>query len=154
MEWLYLDSSVFGGYYDKEFTKWSKALIDTIIREDDYHIIFSEVLDGELADAPEQVKNLALDIPGNKTYFVALEDSAIALADAYIEDGVVGKTSRADCLHIALATLNNADVLVSWNFNHIVNYKKIRGYNAVNYKFGYKILDIRTPREILGDAEK
>ncbi|OQX76004.1 MAG: hypothetical protein B6D64_10665 [Bacteroidetes bacterium 4484_276] len=75
------------------------------------------------------------------------------LAEQYIKEGVVGITSRADCFHIALATLNNADVLVSWNFKHIVNYKRIRGYNAVNYKLGYKILDIRTPREIL-DNEK
>jgi hypothetical protein len=54
-----------------------------------------------------------------------------------------------DCIHIALATLNNADVLVSWNFNHIVNINRIQGYNAVNYKLGNKILAIRTPREIL-----
>ncbi len=46
-------------------------------------------------------------------------------------------------------TLNHADVLVSWNFKHIVNVHRIRGYNSVNYKFGHKILEIRTPREIL-----
>ncbi len=66
-----------------------------------------------------------------------------------MKENVVGKTSRADCIHIALATLNNADVLVSWNFKHIVNINRIRGYNAVNYKLGNKILEIRTPREIL-----
>ena len=79
-----------------------------------------------------------------------MTDSAVELADKYIIEGVVGKKSCADCFHIALATLNHADVLVSWNFKHIVNYKKIRSYNAINYKFGYKILDIRRPREILG----
>ena len=57
MEWLYLDSSVFGGYFEKEFATWSKALIDKIIAGD-YHILFSEVLDGELMDAPERIKNL------------------------------------------------------------------------------------------------
>ena len=66
-----------------------------------------------------------------------------------MKENVVGKTSRADCIHIAIATLTDADILVSWNFKHIVNVNRIRGYNAVNYKFGHKILEIRTPREIL-----
>jgi hypothetical protein len=63
-------------------------------------------------------------------------------------ENVVGKTSRPDCLHIAIATLNNADILASWNFKHIVNVTRIRGFNGVNYMLGYKMLEIRTPREI------
>ena len=80
---------------------------------------------------------------------VEIADEAIELAEHYLKENVVGKTSRADCIHIGLATINNADILVSWNFKHIVNVNRIRGYNAVNYKLGYKILEIRTPREIL-----
>jgi hypothetical protein len=71
------------------------------------------------------------------------------LADRYIEANVVGKTSRADCQHIAMAPLALADVLVSWNFKHIVNLDKIRGYNGVNYQYGYHIIEIRTPKEII-----
>ena len=71
------------------------------------------------------------------------------MASLYIKENVVGLTSISDCIHIALATINNADVLVSWNFKHIVNVSRIRGYNSVNYKLGHKILEIRTPREIL-----
>jgi hypothetical protein len=71
------------------------------------------------------------------------------LAMAYLNEGVVGKSSFADCLHIALASIHRADLLVSWNFKHIVNVQRIRGYNAVNYKLGYPILDIRSPREVL-----
>jgi hypothetical protein len=52
-------------------------------------------------------------------------------------------------IHIALATIHNADVLVSWNFKHIVNVNRIRGYNTVNLNNGFKALDIRTPTEIL-----
>lgn len=152
MERIYLDTSVFGGYFEIEFKLWSIALFNKIFKEE-YRVIFSEVLDGELENAPEEVKKLALRIPENTNEYVSLNDETIHLAEQYIKEGVVGETSRADCLHIALATLNNADVLVSWNFKHIVNYKRIRGYNAVNYKLGYKILDIRTPREIL-DNEK
>lgn len=73
------------------------------------------------------------------------------LADSYISEGVVGKTSREDCFHIALATIHKADILVSWNFKHIVNVLRIRGYNAVNLKFGYSTIDIRSPQEIISD---
>ena len=152
MERIYLDTSVFGGYFEQEFKQWSIILFDKIFNKE-YRVIFSEVLDGELENAPEKVRKLALRIPDSINEYVSLTDQAIQLGEQYIKEGVVGKTSRADCFHIALATLNNVDVLVSWNFKHIVNYKRIRGYNAVNYKLGYKILDIRTPREIL-DNEK
>jgi len=81
--------------------------------------------------------------------FIGISDQALELAEQYLKENVVGKTSRGDCIHIALATLHNADILVSWNFKHIVNITRIRGYNSVNYKLGHKILEIRTPREIL-----
>ena len=60
---------------------------------------------------------------------------------------VVGPSSMADCFHIAIATIQKADLLVSWNFKHIVNIERIHGYNAVNLKNGYHTLEIRNPRE-------
>ena len=71
------------------------------------------------------------------------------LGDTYIAENVVGKTSREDCFHIALATIHKVDVLVSWTFNHIVNITRIRGYNAVNIKLGYTEIEIRSPKEIV-----
>jgi len=71
------------------------------------------------------------------------------LAKSYIEEKVVGKTSFADCVHIALATIYKVDYLISWNFKHIVNMERIRGYNSINLKLGYSILEIRSPREFL-----
>ena len=79
--------------------------------------------------------------------FLVLTEEMIELARAYISEKVVGKTSFADCLHIAIATVNHADFLVSWKFKHIVNIQRIRGYNSVNVKLGYKQLEIRSPRE-------
>jgi hypothetical protein len=70
------------------------------------------------------------------------------LADEYLKEKVVGKTSRDDCIHIATATINNIDYLVSWNFKHIVNVERIKGYNSVNTKNGYKHLEIRSPKEM------
>ena len=58
---------------------------------------------------------------------------------------------RADVLHIAFASVARVDVLVSWNFKHSVNLKRIHLFNAVNLKTGYPLLEIRTPREVPGD---
>jgi len=56
------------------------------------------------------------------------------MAEEYIREKVVGETSRDDCRHIACATINKVDYLVSWNFKHIVNVFRIRGYNSINLK--------------------
>ena len=81
------------------------------------------------------------------TDFLDTTAETVDLAMEYISEKVVGQTSYADCLHIAIATINRADFLVSWNFRHIVNVERIRGYNSINIKNGYKQLEIRSPRE-------
>ncbi len=148
MNRIYLDTSVFGGYFDPEFEIWTKILFNKI-GLGKYRVIYSRLTDIELALAPGNVRELVNDIPVEHLEFIEITDSATELSEKYLIENVVGKSSRADCLHIALATFNNADILISWNFKHIVNINRIRGYNSVNYKYGYKILEIRTPREIL-----
>jgi len=71
------------------------------------------------------------------------------LADTYISEKVVGKTSLEDCRHIALATIYKVDVVASWNFKHIVNLDKIKGYNSVNMRLGYSIIEIRSPKDLV-----
>ena len=82
-----------------------------------------------------------------------MSEEVIQLAQKYVDENVVGKTSIDDCRHIATATLNKADFLVSWNFKHIVNVFRIRGYNSVNIKYGYSQIDIRSPKEIVTSDE-
>ena len=82
-----------------------------------------------------------------------MTEEAIALAKNYIKENVVGKTSFDDCVHIALATIYKVDILVSWNFKHIVNVYRIRGYNAVNLRLGYQTLEIRSPKDIISYEE-
>lgn len=67
----------------------------------------------------------------------------------YIQEKVFEETSMDECRHIAYATINKVDYLVSWNFKHIVNVFRIRGYNAINIKNGYIPLDIRSPKDII-----
>ncbi|MFO7657909.1 MAG: hypothetical protein R6W78_12665 [Bacteroidales bacterium] len=144
---IYINTSVFGGYFDKEFEKETKPFFDKII-EKEIKIIISEVLELEIYRAPDFIYDFYESLPVESIEKVELTDEFRNLADTYINEKVVGKTSRADCQHITLATIYKADVLVSWNFKHIVNLERIRGYNSINFREGYQMIEIRTPKEI------
>lgn len=144
---IYIDTSVVGGYFDEEFSADTILFFDQL-RNGEFTIIVSDLLDAELLRAPDFVKDFLISIDENHKENINLSPEASILADKYIEAKVVGKTSRADCQHIAIATLCNADVLVSWNFKHIVNLDRIRGYNGINFQNGHKMIEIRTPKEV------
>ena len=78
-----------------------------------------------------------------------VSDEALSLVKSYSARGVLGSRFYNDMLHIALATVAEVDVLVSWNFRHIVRLDKIRLFNAVNLAQGYKSLSIYSPREVM-----
>ncbi|NUM32110.1 MAG: type II toxin-antitoxin system VapC family toxin [Bacteroidetes bacterium] len=143
---IYIDTSVFGGHFDDEFRTHTIPLFERI-KQGEFIILFSTITQDELENAPDNVKELVKSLKADITEFIEITEEAINLASEYIIEKVVGQTSYADCLHIALATINRADFLVSWNFKHIVNIEKIRGYNSINIKNGYKQLEIRSPRE-------
>jgi hypothetical protein len=144
---VYIDTSVVGGMFDQEFSSDTIPFFENVIKGE-ITIIVSDLLEAELLRAPSQVKDFLVTIPGKFVERLRLTEEAANLADKYIDAKVVGKTSRADCQHIAMATITRADVLVSWNFKHIVNLDKIRGYNGINYQFGYNMIEIRTPKEL------
>lgn len=143
---LYIDTSVFGGYFDIEFKEHTVPLFEMLKREE-FILLFSSVTQDELNNAPDNVKSLVNSVKTNSVEFLNSSDEAVELANEYIKAKVVGQTSFTDCLHIALATIHKADYLISWNFKHIVNVQRINGYNSINLKKGYKVLEIRSPRE-------
>ncbi len=142
---IYIDTSIFGGYFDSEFASWTKPffkLVDTGFISP----VVSELSINEIEGAPAQVKNLFNE------YFSRFEIAPVnnemyALAELYIKEKAVTLKSYDDAVHIAVATIIRADVIVSWNFKHIVNVNRIRAYNSINLKHGYSIIDIRTPFE-------
>lgn len=146
---LYLDTSVFGGYYEPEFEEWTVPLFRQL-EQGKHQLLLTNIVQRELSDAPPRVRQLAEDAIARGTTVLIADQEALDLANLYLKEKVVGKTSFADCMHIALATLHDADVLVSWNFKHIVNVERILGYNAINKRLQYRTLDIRSPREIIG----
>jgi len=144
---IYIDTSVVGGYFDDEFKEATVKLFDEI-KNDDFSVYISTVTVDELDKAPLKVKQL-LDVLQIDYQTISLTDEAIYLANQYQIENVVGKTSYDDCLHIAIATIARLDVLVSWNFKHIVNLRRIKGYNGINLKNGYPTIEIRSPKDIL-----
>ena len=144
---IYIDTSVVGGVFDKEFAEASKNLFRKV-DAGSLTLVVSNLLRAELEFAPAHVRNYLDQYSVPVIEVVSLTPEAVILADHYIFEKVVGETSLADCQHIAIATLAKVDVLVSWNFKHIVNLTRIRGYNSVNMKLGYNLLEIRSPIEI------
>jgi len=147
---VYIDTSVFGGYFDSEFEEPTKNFFK-ILNAQNVTILVSEILELEIYKAPDHIVELFESLVNIE--MVELTDEAKQLAELYISEKVVGRTSMADCQHIALATINKADVLASWNFKHIVNLERIRGYNSINFREGYQMTEIRTPKEIFKDED-
>ena len=145
---VYVDTSVVGGYFDDEFDDTTKLFFDRIFKKD-FLVYFSEVSEAELSLAPDFVKELKLSIPSDCYRYLELDDESKQLAITYINEKILGKSSLDDAYHIALATVNRLDVLVSWNFKHIVNYDKIKLFNSINLRLGYPMIDIRSPKEFV-----
>jgi len=150
MNKIYIDTSVIGGCFDEEFSEWSNKLINEFIVGKKIAVI-SEITLEELEKAPLKIRNIIQKIPDESKELVVLTDEAIDLSNHYIKEKVISKKHLIDTRHIAVATVNKVDILVSWNFKHIVNFNIIRQYNAVNLKYGYTLLEIRTPREVLDE---
>ena len=145
---IYIDTSVLGGYFDKMFSKETKLLFDKII-EKEFMLVISTLTVNELTKSPENVKNLLKDLKIDNFETIIVSEEEINLAKSYVSDNVVGNSSLDDCIHIATATIHHVDIIVSWNFRHIVNIKRIRGYNSVNIKNGYQTIEIRSPKDLI-----
>ena len=145
---IYIDTSVVGGYFDDEFKEATNGLFLRLERKEILFVV-SDLLDLELLDAPKKVRELLHKFPTSSFERVSLTKESIKLADHYISEKVVGKTNLEDCRHIALATINKVDVVASWNFKHIVNLDRINGYNSVNLRFGFSMIEIRSPKDLI-----
>ncbi len=147
---VYCDTSAIGGCFDPEFMEGSQALFERF-RAGEYVLVLSDVTVAELQNAPEVVRNLVSDLRPEDVEAVLFTPEADRLAKAYLAAAVLPPKMWADAQHIAIATLAGVDVLVSWNFKHVVNLRRIHGYNEVNTELGYPPVEIRTPREVVNE---
>jgi len=145
---FYFDTSVLSGVFDTEFAEHSTILMERV-KLGQIKAVISEVAEEEIMKARKEIRDFYKSLPKEHIEYIELSMDAVLLADTYIAEKVVGKTSRNDCLHIGMATVSKVDLLVSWNFKHIVNIYRIRGYNSVNIKLGFAPLEIRSPTDIV-----
>jgi hypothetical protein len=144
----YLDTSVIGGYYDPEFAEATQTLFEEI-RGGKVKGMISNIDIEELNGAPKAVRDL---VHGESKFPFGIFRETVEserLAEAYLESGIVSGKFLVDCRHVALASVERVDLLLSWNCRHIVHYDKIRLFNAVNIIRGYDSLEIRTPSEVI-----
>jgi hypothetical protein len=144
---FYVDTSVWAGNYDKEFSEWTVPFIEQA-RQGKFTIVLSDITIGELQDAPEHVQALPETIPEEFIELINITDEQLDLADNYVKEGVLTPKFLSDAQHIAISTILKVDSLVSWNFKHMVNFLRIKQYNSINLKFGNQAIDIRTPKEV------
>jgi hypothetical protein len=149
---IYVDTSVLGGCFDPEFARWSNRLIEDF-QAGRFVPVLSDLLAAEIGRAPAPVRDLHAALATGSAERISVSPEALVLLQAYEAQSVLAPKYRADMLHIALATIANVDVLVSWNFKHIVRFDKIRLFNAANLQQGYKTLAIHSPREVSPDEE-
>lgn len=144
---IYLDTSVIGGCFDEEFSYWSQLLLSNY-QNKSFLLFISTLTKAEISDAPENVKELFFELVETGIEILHETEETLELAEIYINEKILRPNYRDDARHIAIATVYDMDVLVSWNFKHIVHYDKIRRFNAVNLREGYKSIDIYSPREV------
>jgi hypothetical protein len=144
---IYIDTSVIGGCFDSEFAEWSNGLLQDF-RNGTYQPLLSEVIAAEIENAPENVQTVYAELLTSNAEMCTVEEAVLELADEYQKRNILTPNFYDDGLHIALATVAEADLLVSWNFKRIVRFDKIRLFNAINTEFGYKPLQIFSPREV------
>jgi hypothetical protein len=106
------------------------------------------VVQAEIDLAPPFIQEKYAELLNLGPEVLAVTDATVDLAKSYQVQGVLTPKFFNDGLHIALATVAQVDVVVSWNFRHIVHFSKIRLFNAVNIQQGYGTVQIFSPREV------
>ena len=145
---VYIDTSVIGGCYDIEFRDWSNLLMDNF-RMGYFKPVVSQTVAFEIKDAPEQVRRKYDQLLDEyDAQVLTIDGECENLVKAYQRHKILSNQFIDDMTHIAVATVNKIDILVSWNFKHILRYNKVSQFNSVNIDEGYQPLAIHSPREV------
>ncbi|OIO75531.1 MAG: hypothetical protein AUJ85_02925 [Elusimicrobia bacterium CG1_02_37_114] len=148
----YIETSVFNFVFadDEPSRRDLTKYLFQKVQGDNVEIYISEVVITEINDAPEDIKNKLLSlIKKYKPYVIPIDEETKLLANKYISEGIIPEKFIADALHIAVTSVNDLDVIISWNFKHIVKLKTKIEANGVNKLLGYKEIEICTPEEVV-----
>jgi predicted nucleic acid-binding protein len=144
---IYADTSVFGGVFDKEFAEPTKRFFEEINARR-FTLVTSAIVEAEIEPAPQKIRDFFTRYEA-VAEIVPVTQAALLLQHQYINSSVVTVKSAEDALHVAIATVSQCILIVSWNFKHIVHFDKIPKYNAVNTLNGYGQIGIYSPLEVI-----
>ena len=144
---LYLDTSVFSAYYDERTPERMRMTRGFWPILQQHEKLCSQLVIEELGQAHSNLREKLLALTQNFTV-LSLTDEMRNLAERYVEEGVVPSRYFADALHIAAAVFGDADILVSWNFKHLVRRSARLLVNYINTKQGSRTIEILAPPEV------
>jgi len=124
------------------------------VKKGKYDIYISDAVTTELDECPEPKKSILLAFLSQiKFEQINFNEQIIELAKRYVEEGIISSKFFDDAIHIAAATVYECDILVSWNFKHIVKVKTIQGVNGINKLMGYREIQLVSPAMMLEEKE-
>ena len=148
----YGDTSIFGGVFDEEFSRFSRRFFD-YVKSGYIDLVVSSLVLQEIERALARVQGF-FDAQSELIRTVDITEEALELRSASLRASILGERHRVDAFHVALATVHECRVIVSWNFRHIVNSQKIPLYNGVNLSAGYPPISIHSPAEVNYDDDE
>jgi len=153
---VYLDTSVISHLDQQdnpEYMQITKEFWKDVIAEK-YDIYISDAVTTELDECPEPKRSMLFEFLSQINYkLINFNEQIIELAKRYVEEGIISDKFFDDAIHIAAATVYECDILVSWNFKHIVKVKTIQGVNGINKLIGYKEIQLVSPAMMLEEKE-
>ena len=153
---IYLETTVFNFVFadDSPDKKQDTIKLFEEIEQGKYIPYTSDYVLQELLKAEEMKTKQMVDlIEQYKVILLEANDNAKALANKYVSENIIPEKYITDGLHIAVATINDLDIIVSYNFKHIVKLKTIIGCESINLREGYKRIAIHSPTEVIEDEE-
>ena len=144
---LYLDTSVIGGYFDDEWKDATQELWRQM-EHGKYRFLTSDVTMDEMTKAPKRVQDL-LEKTFEEAAILSVTEESEQLAAAYMSRNILPPKYTDDARHVAVCTVAQIEYLVSWNFKHLVNVDREKGFNAVNLLQGYRTIRIVNPLELI-----
>lgn len=148
---VYADTSVFGGAFDEEFAEDSQRFFAEL-RTGRFELVVSALIEEEIKSAPREVQALFDEFSASAT-IAEISQEVLVLRDAYLNAGIVTPKSTDDATHVALATVSGCELIVSWNFKHIVYFEKVPKYNAVNALHEHRAISIYPPSSVISYDE-
>ena len=150
---LYLDTTVLNFAFADDAPKEMAATLKFFKQIERFEVSVSDIVLDELGRCALPKRLWLMDLVSkNNCDVLELDQTARSLAGRYLLAGVIPQKYRDDAYHIAIATVNNMDAILSWNFQHIVKMKTKREVAAINLLEGYKSVDIYTPMEVVDDV--